>query len=332
MTKVDLRKIAKMAGVSRSTVSRVVNDQPDVSPEVRKRVLQIIQETGYEPNAAARSLRNKHSDIIGLVLNNTVGGLFTDPYFPALTQGVYQACSRYSKTLAVFLEGDPNEIFPRLKRRGYLDGIILQTGPDDDCLIKKMKQADMPFLVLGRPSEPDYSYIDVDNVHGAYQATLHLIRQKRQRIAAIHAPQITTTGLDRMEGYCKALRERDMPCRQELVAEGDFSEDSAYLLMKGLLAHHPDAVFCACDAMARGAAHAILDAGLSIPQDVAVVGYDDLPPAVSAFPCLTTVRQPISSVGVTAVEMLLDLIEHPEQPPKRAVLDVELVVRESSGY
>ncbi len=320
-----------MAGVSRSTVSRVVNDQSNVSPEVRQRVLQIVQETGYQPNAAARSLRNKRSDIIGLVLNNTVGGLFTDPYFPALTQGVYQACSRYNKTLVLFLEGDPEVLFPRLKRRGNLDGILLQVGTDDDCLIKKMKQADLPFLVIGRPSAPDYSYIDVDNISGSYQATLHLIRLKRQRIATICAPLITTTGIDRKEGYCRALRERSMTYREELVAEGDFSEERAYQLMKNLLQHQPDAVFCASDAMARGAAHAILEAGLSIPQDIAVVGYDDLPPAVSASPSLTTIRQPISNMGGTAVEILLDMIEHPQQPYQRVVMDVELVVRESSG-
>ncbi len=309
----------------------MVNDQPDVSPDVRKRVLQIVHETGYQPNAAARSLRSKRSDVIGLVLNNTVGGLFTDPYFPALTQGVYQACSRYNKTLALFLEGNPSVIFPRLKRRGHLDGFLLQVGTDDDCLIKKMKQTDVPFLVLGRPSDPDYSYIDVDNISGAYQATLHLIRQKRQRIATICAPLITTTGIDRKEGYCRALRERALPFHQELVVEGDFSEENAYNLMKSLLAHHPDAVFCASDDMARGAAHAILDAGLSIPQDIAVVGYDDLPPAISASPFLTTIRQPITNMGLTAVEILLDMIEHPSQPHQRVVLDVELVVRESSG-
>ncbi len=331
MSGIDLQKIAQIAGVSRSTVSRVVNDQPDVSPEVRKRVLQIVQETGYQPNAAARSLRNKRSDVIGLVLNNTVGGLFTDPYFPALTQGVYQACSRYNKTLALFLEGDPSVIFPRLKRRGHLDGFLLQVGTDDDCLIKKMKQADVPFLVLGRPSDPDYSYIDVDNISGAYQATLHLIRQKRQRIASICAPLITTTGIDRKEGYCKALRERALPYREELVIEGDFSEESGYQSMKGLLAHNPDGVFCACDAMARGAAHAILDAGLSIPNDIAIVGYDDLAPAISAFPSLTSVRQPITNMGLTAVEILLDMIDHPGQPHQHVVMDVELVVRESSG-
>ncbi len=328
MSKVDLQKIATLAGVSRSTVSRVINDQPNVNPQVRQRVLQIVRETGYQPNAAARSLRNKPSDIIGLVLNNTIGGLFTDPYFPALTQGVYQACSRYNKTLALFLEGDPEVIFPRLKRRGHLDGILLQVSTADDCLIKKMQQSGIPFLVLGRPAVPEVSYIDVDNVSGSYQATLHLIRQKRQRIAAITASLATTTGADRKAGYCRALRERDLPYRPELVAEGDFSEERAYQLMLGLLQHHPDAVFCASDSMARAAARAVLESGLSIPQDVAVVGYDDLPPAVSASPLLTTVRQPISNMGLAAVEILLDRIAHPQQPVQRVVMNVELVVRE----
>lgn len=331
MTRVDLQKIAEMAKVSRSTVSRVVNEQPDVHPEVRKRVLQIIHDTGYQPNTAARSLRNKEADILGLVICNTVGGLFTDPYFPELTQGVAQGCNRFNKTLSLFLEGDPDVIFPRLKRRGQLDGILLQVGKTDDYLVKMMKQTDLPFLVIGRPVEPDVNYIDVDNISGAYQATLHLIRSKRQRIATICCPLDTTTGLDRKEGYIKALRERAIPFHEEWVVEGDFTETGGYRSMKQLLPHHLDAVFVATDQMARGAIRAIREAGLSVPKDVAIVGFDDLPPAMSGSPLLTTIRQPIVRLGITAVELLIDMIQHPQQHTQRVVLDVELVVRESSG-
>ncbi len=331
MTRMDIQKIAQMAQVSRSTVSRVVNNQPDVHPEVRQRVLQIIRETGYQPNSAARSLRNKQSDILGLVICNTVGGLFTDPYFPQLTQGIAQSCNHYNKTLSLFLEGDPETIYPRLTRRGQLDGILLQVGNTDDTLVKKLMKTDIPFIVLGRPMQSGVSYIDVDNVSGGYLATLHLIRLKRQRIGAIHCSLLTTTGLDRKEGYLKALHERNIPIREELTAEGDYSEPSGYRAMLQILPHHPDAVFVGNDMMARGAIRAIQEAGLSVPNDIAVVGFDDLPPAVSASPLLTTIRQPISRLGACAVDILLDMIEHGPQPPQRVMMDVELVVRESSG-
>lgn len=331
MAGLSLKKIAELANVSRSTVSRVVNEQPDVRPDVRQRVMQIINETGFQPHTGARSLRKKNCDVVALVICNTVGGLFTDPYFPALTQGVAQGLNRYNKTLALFLEGNPDTMFQRLTRPGQVDGILLQVSNTDDFLIKKMKKTDIPFMVLGRPVVNDVSYIDADNVMGGYQATLHLIRMKRRRIASICASMITTTGIDRIAGYRKALSERGYPYREELVAEGDYTEAGGYQAMQRLLPHNPDAVFVANDLMARGAIRAISEAGLCVPKDIAIVGYDDLPPAVSAAPLLTTIRQPIARLGLTAVDLLLDMIDHKQQAPQRVVLDVELVVRESSG-
>lgn len=331
MVRLSLNKIAELAQVSRSTVSRVINEQPDVKPEVRRRVLKLIEETGYLPHTGARSLRKKNCDVIAFVICSTVNGLFTDPYYPVLTKGIALGLNRHNKTLALFLEGDPDTIYPRLARPGQFDGILIQVGKSDDYLINKMKQTDMPFMVLGRPAESDVSFIDADNVSGGYQATLHLIQRKHERIATICAALSSTTGVDRHQGYCNALTERGIPYREELVAEGDFSEAGGYYAMQRLLTQHPDAVFVASDLMARGAIRAIREAGLSVPQDIAIVGYDDLPPAVSAAPHLTTIRQPIARLGYTAVELLLDMIDHKQQSLQRIMLDVELVVRDSSG-
>ena len=331
MSQPDLAQIAQLAKVSRSTVSRVVNDHPDVNPEVRKRVLKIIKETGYQPNLAARSLRNKQTDIIGLVICNTIAGLFTDPYFPQLIQGVAQACNQFGKTLALFLEGDPDTIFPRIVRRGQLDGILLQAGKANDYMLKKMLTTDIPFVYFGRPTETNVNYIDVDNFAGGYLATSHLIRLKRQRVATICGHLDTTTGLDRKEGYLRALSERGLPVREELIIESDFTEAGGYQAMKSLMKHKPDAIFAASDTMARGAIRAITDAGLSVPEDVAVVGFDDLSPAVSMPPLLTTIRQPVPQVGSRAVETLLDVIQYKSQPSQRVVLNVELVIRETCG-
>jgi LacI family transcriptional regulator len=331
MTRLSLTKIAEIANVSRSTVSRVINEQPDVKPQVRQRVLQIIEETGYLPHTGARSLRKKNCDVVAFVICSTVNGLFTDPYYPVLTKGIALGLNRHNKTLALFLEGDPDTIYPRLARPGQFDGILIQVGKSDDYLIKKMKQTEIPFMVLGRPAENNVSFIDADNVSGGYQATLHLIQRKHERIATICASLSSTTGLDRHQGYCNALTERGIPYREELVVEADFSEAGGYYAMQRLLPHHPDAVFAASDLMARGAIRAIREAGLLVPQDIAIVGYDDLPPAVSAVPHLTTIRQPIARLGYTAVELLLDMIDHKQQSLQRIMLDVELVVRDSSG-
>jgi LacI family transcriptional regulator len=331
MALMDLEKIAQIANVSRSTVSRVVNNQPDVHPEVRQRVQQIIRDTGYQPNTAARSLRNKQSDVLALVICNSVDGLFKDPYFSQLTHGITMSCNEINKTLALFLEGDPETIYPRLTRRGQFDGIILQVGTTDDYLIKKIKLTEIPFIVVGRPVEEGVNFINVDNTSGAYQATLHLIHLKRKRIGSIFCSLNTTTGIDRKAGYCKALHERGIPYREEWVVEGDFTEMGGYRAMTQLLPHHLDAVFAGSDTMARGAIRAIRENGLSVPNDIAIIGFDDLSPALSESPLLTTIRQPITRLGVQSVEILLDMIEHKQHPLQNVVLDVELVVRESSG-
>ncbi len=331
MGNLDLIKIAELAGVSRSTVSRVINEQPNVSPEVRLRVQKIIHETGFQPNLAARSLRSKQSDVIGLVICNTVTQLFTDPYFPELTQGVAQGCNQHDKTLALFLEGDPDVIFPRLTRRGHLDGLLLQVGKTDDYLVKRLLETDVPFIVLGRPVETRASNIDIDNVGGGYLATAHLLRLGRKRVGTITGALDTTAGLDRKEGYQRALAERGAASCEELVAEGDFSVKGGYYAMQRLLKHRPDGLFIASDGMARGAIQAIREAGLSVPQDISIVGFDDLPYAVDGSPTLTTIRQPIANFGIRAIEALLDSIDYGPQPVKHIMLDVELVIRESCG-
>lgn len=331
MSDLTLEKIAELAGVSRSTVSRVVNNHPNVRDDVRSRVQRIIQETGYMPNIAARALRSKQSNIIGLVIPESAHTLFTDPYFPHLTQGVAQACNKHDKTLALFIEADTKILYPKIANTGRLDGVLLQAGKINNPLIEMLCEAKMPFLVLGRPSISQVSYIDVDNVAGAYMAVTHLIRLGYQRIATITGALDTTAGLDRVQGYKKAIQERGLAFDKDLVVEADFTETGGYYAAQKLIHKRPDGIFIASDIMARGAIKALNDAGLLVPGDIAVVGYDDLPPARSTSPLLTTVRQPVDAFGAKAVDILLDIIEFGTNPPRQIKLDVELVIRESCG-
>jgi LacI family transcriptional regulator len=152
----------------------VINQQPNVQGEVRERVLRIIEETGYQPNAAARSLASQHSGILGLVLTRTVQAMFTDPYMPRLIQGVAQACNQHDYTLSLFLlntQDEERKLYPRLARRGLVDGVVIQVSHIEDELISRMAQSDVPFVVAGRPAGvPEASFVDVDNVSGAYSA------------------------------------------------------------------------------------------------------------------------------------------------------------------
>ncbi len=334
-TNLTLEEIARLSGVSRSTVSRVINRQPNVSNNVRLRVEAVIQETGYQPNLAAQTLVSKRSWMIGLVLPRSVSSFFTDPYFPRLLQGIAQGCNQHNYTLGLFLVGnkeDEEKIMPRVSRKGMLDGILIQSGQVGDQLIDRMVNLDLPVVVVGSPLHADeISFIDVDNVNGAYNAVSHLIRLGYQRIATITGLPGGAASADRLEGYERALTERGRNPDQSLIVEGDFTEVGGYYAMQRLLPAKPDAVFAASDLMAIGAMRAAREAGLRIPEDVAFVGYDDVSVARYASPQLTTIRQPIAQFGVNAVGILIDLIENGIQPVRRIIMNTELVIRESCG-
>lgn len=336
LTDLTLEDIARKAGVSRSTVSRVVNQSPDVSEDVRKRVLGVIENTGYQPHAAARALASQRSWTLGLLLPQSVSFFFTDPYYPHLTKGIAQACNQTNYTLALFLVGtkaDEEKIFPRLARPGFVDGVIVQSGHHgEQWIIGRFLDSRLPMVIAGRPFRTDnVSYVDVDNVNAAAMAVSHLIRLGRQRIGLIDGPTNSTVGIDRKAGYLKALRERGREINDALIVESDFTEAGGYYSMQRLLPARPDAVFAASDVMAVGAMRAAREAGLRIPDDIAFVGFDDLPIAMLADMQLTTVRQPVVQFGERTVDVLIDLIEHGINPPRHVLLDTELVIRGSCG-
>lgn len=334
-SKLTLEDIARLSGVSRSTVSRVINQHDNVSPEARQRVLEVVEETGYHPHPAARSLASRRTSIIGLVIPRRVHTFFTDPYFPRLTEGIAQACNQNRYMLSLFLfytDEDERNLFPYISRPGLVDGLIIQSTHAADEIFDQLTRSNVPSIIIGRPmQEYDISYVDVDNVSGAFTAVRHLVHLGRRRIGHIMGPLDTTVGLDRYEGYQKGLSESRLPFDQQLCAEGDLSESSGYYCAQRLIPLKPDALFVASDIMAVGALRAIREAGLRVPQDIAIVGFDDLPPATRSDPKLTTIRQPIRRLGKELVSNLLDIIQEGPHPPRRLIHTTELVIRESCG-
>lgn len=333
--KLTLEQIARLSGVSRSTVSRVVNNHINVKPHVRQRVLEVIAETGYQPDPAARSLASQRSGIIGLVIPRAVQFLFTDPYYPRLLQGIAQACNTHDYILSLFLfhtEDEEQKLLTRVMRNRLVDGIIISASPFNDPLIPQLLENKLPFVMIGRPSCPGpISFVDVDNVAGAYSAVSHLIRLGYQRIAAITGPVNTAVGLDRQQGYLNALNERGQTIDKSLIVEGDFTEMGGYVAMQRLLPYKPDAVCVASDTMARGALRALRNAGVAVPGQIAVIGFDDLPASAISDPPLTTIRQPIRRVGALAVENLIDILKNKAEPPRCVIMPTQLVIRNSCG-
>lgn len=335
MTHLTLEQIGELAGVSRSTVSRVINNHPNVSSDVRERVQRIIKETGFSPNLAARTLASQRSFVIGLVIPRSVQSLFGDPYFARLTQGIVQAANMFDHTVSLFLLESreiEDRIMPRITRPGFIDGLVVQSTAHDDKVLSRIVNSTIPHVVAGRPLDyENVTYIDVNNANGAFLAVEHLIKLGHQRIGTVTGPLNAAPGRDRKKGYLEALKQYDHPMDKSLIVEADFTEWGGYQATKQVLTANPDALFIASDQMGIGALQAIREAGLRVPEDIALVGFDDLPPALYANPQLTTIRQPIMRFGIAAVEMLIHLIEDQDQPPQVTIMDVDLVVRDSCG-
>lgn len=335
MKKPTLEEVAKLAGVSRATVSRVVNNFGNVKPEYRERVQKVIAETGYRPNFAARSLVSQRSNIVGLVIPSLVQTVFLDPYFPALIESISQACNDKDYTMSLFLfrsREEQQHIYDRVLGTGLIDGLIGAVDTIEDPFITRLIETKIPFVYIGRPQNAEQiHYVDVDNVAGSYTATCHLIHLGYRRIATIAAPADTNVGIDRRAGYERALRENGITIDEKLIACGDFTRESGYRAMCQLLPLRPDALFIASDTMALGASQAIYEAKLRIPEDIALVGFDDLPPAQVAVPPLTTIRQPVRRLGTLAVETLSEVLNRRLETPRHTILPTELIIRSSCG-
>jgi LacI family transcriptional regulator len=329
-----LDDIADLAGVSRTTVSRVVNEHPSVKKEVRQRVLAIIEEHHFHPNAAARTLAMQRSWTIGLILPHSVSTFFTDPYYPNLVMGIAKACNLFNYTLALFLVGtkeDEENVFARIGRTGFLDGVIVQSGHHgDQGIIGRMIDNHIPLIVVGRPFRSDnVTYVDIDNVSASKLATQYLYQTGCRKIATITGPIDSTVGIDRLEGYRQAITEQNGLIDKSLIVEGNFTETGGFLAMQKLLPYKPDGVFVASDVMAVGAIKAAEEVNLRIPNDISFIGFDDLPAASYGSNQLSTIRQDVPELGLRSVESLIEQIENVTLAPRRIIMNTELVVRQS---
>jgi len=331
-----LEEVARIAGVSRATVSRVVNDSPRVSPDVRLGVQAAIEELGYTPNRAARALVTKRNDSVAVVITQPSGQVFSDPFFPRLLRGISSTLTARDRQLILMMPesaSDERRVGDYLTA-GHVDGALLVSLHEDDPLPARLTTAGVPIVLVGRPPKGSrVSYVDVDNRQGAQAAVAHLISTGRRVIATITGVADTAPGIDRRQGYRDAITEGGLKLDRSLEALGGFTAEGAAVAMTHLLETHPDidGVFAASDQMAASALGVIAASGRQVPRDVAVVGFDDAALATSTTPQLSSVRQPIEEMGHEMARLLVEAVDASDPVPRRVILATELIRRASSA-
>jgi DNA-binding LacI/PurR family transcriptional regulator len=330
-----LEAVAARAGVGRGTVSRVINGSTQVSARTREAVLSAIEDLGYIPNRAARSLVTRRTDCIALVVSESEDRVFAEPFFAGVVRGVSAeiAGTAFQLWLAMITTSTDRGQLGRHLTAQHVDGAMLLSIHGDDSLPRLLEDRGLPTVLGGRPTGfVPTCYVDVDNHAGARLAVDHLVARGRLCIATIAGPQDMSAGVARLEGYRDALRDAGLDESKELVAYGQFSESSGQVAMQELLSRRSDidAVFAASDPMAFGAMRAIKEAGRRIPDDIAVVGFDGSPAAGIAEPPLTTVHQPAEAMGHHMARLLVALISGEPVDERAVILVPDLVVRDST--
>jgi DNA-binding LacI/PurR family transcriptional regulator len=332
-----LEDVARVAGVSRATVSRVVNGVRNVDPEIQETVRRAVAVTGYVPNNAARSLVTRRVGSVALVVSgageDSTGEVFGDPFFGRVVGGIvgYLRPRGVHPVLMLADSADARQQVLAFLRQGNADGALLVSTHAEDPLPRMLVEADQPAVLFARPARPlSISYVDCAHQDGGRLAADHLVSRGRERVATISGPLDVPASQDRLAGFQGAMARHGRPYVP--VVEGDFTLDGGVNAMERLLVEHPDldGVFAANDLMAQGAVLVLRDHGHRVPDDVAVIGFDDSSAALACRPQLTTIRQPVENMAAEMAGLLLTALDQPDRRVTSVVFEPTLVVRQSA--
>lgn len=330
---VTIKDVAQRAGVSISTVSRVINNSKPVSNEIRQRVLQIIEETGYTPNPVARSLVMKKSQLIGVIVPD-----ISNFFIGEILNGIEEIGKMYTYDILLCnTYGDLEQElrYIKLLQGKQVEGIVLMTWDLQDKLIDYLADCEIPVVLINRnTSRIDIPSVSIDNYQASYDMTSYLIENGHKEIGLIrNRLDSNSFCLDQYNGYKKAFEENGIPINENLVQFGNFKLEKAYEVVKGWIDSDilPTAIFATSDTMAIGAVNCLLDHGYQVPQDVSVTGFHDTKMASFYRPTLTTIRQPLYDMGAVAIRMIIKIINNMEITEKVVILPHELIERNSSG-
>ena len=328
----NIKDVARAAGVSSATVSRVLSGKPHVRPVLAKRVMQAVEELGYRPSRVARSLRVQKSSIIGLIISDIM-----NPFFTALVRAAEDTALKNG--YAVFLCNTDENIqkemlYIDLMQAEQVAGVLITPTRELNCPCNKLVESGIPIVTVDRRlTDVKVDTVLVDNVDGAYQAVCHLIERGHSRIAAFTAREDMTTGRERLKGYRLALQEHKIPFREEYIFTGLPKKETGCEQANRMLqlAEQPTAIFCGNNLLTMGVIETLYDSGRRIPKDYALVSFDDMEWYTMTLPTISAVQQPIYELGKTAAELLFRRIEKPAAGVEEILLKANLIVRDSSG-
>jgi LacI family transcriptional regulator len=334
--RVTSKDVAEQVGVSRTTVSLVLNNVPgiQISPETRQKVLDAANELGYVPDATAQALASRRAKAIGLVMTRSPHHIASDTFLPQIMSGMMEVVRNHKlRMLFEYVEEEHQDYaYLELARAKHIDGMILLTPRLDDAGLKMLEEVDIPTVLMGEIKGSNLYSVDVDNQAAALQAVKYLLELGHKRIACItHAPFTYTASPERISGYKKALVQAGIRTDKDLIRYADFTPESGYTSMKSLLSSKKKftAVFVASDNVAMGAKAALREAGMQIPDDISLVGFDDIPWSQYADPPLTTVHLQAQELARRACLVLMDLLKGREPEAKRQIVETQLIVRKS---
>ncbi|RSK29050.1 LacI family transcriptional regulator [Bacillus sp. HMF5848] len=334
--KLTIRDIAKMAGVSPATVSKIINNYGGISEKTTKQVMKIIEETGYQPTFSAKSLATKKSNLIGLIFSGKVNVEFNHPFFNEVLNAFKKTMGDLGYDILMFSNeqlSKTSDNYLARARHFHLDGCLIIAGEEIESAVYELDQSEIPCVGIDlKLSGSKSSYVMTDNTKLSFQVVEHFYLNGVRDIGYIGGKEGSFIASIRKEGFMKAMKQFGLPVYDEWVYYGDFTEQSGYDAMKYLLANkpYPKAVFAASDMMALGAIRAIKGEGLKVPEDIRVIGCDDIEACRYSDPKLSTVRQDKVKMGKLAGYILNDLINN-EVKCKYIYVDSELVIRESCG-
>lgn len=334
--KITIKEVAKLVGVSPSTVSRVISDSPRISEETKKTVREAMKNLGYHPNAIARSLVNKSTSTIGIVMPKSAENAFLNPFFPQALSGISAAAHEEGYCLLLSTgdsEGEQVDSIRNIIMGGRVDGVVIMYSSVDNVTLEAVRELQVPAIIIGKPLETEgILYVDNDNVDAAYKVTQKLIDKGHSKIALISGSFNFVVSLDRLEGYRSALLDNGLELNREyIVEENEFLKEEGYKGMKQLLSleERPTAIVVTDDVMAFGAIDAIKEAKLRIPEDIEIISFNNVPLAEFCNPSLTSVDIDAYSLGYESSKLIIDKIKGIAEQD-RIIVPTNIVYRESS--